>query len=320
MNKWFYLLIILILSGCSEEKNTGLSFTEKGREVPSFDVDSAYHFVNEQVEMGPRVPNSEAHQKALNYFQEKLRSYAGNNAVYVQRFEAEGYDETLSLGNVIAAFNLSSPDRIMISAHWDSRPRADMDSTDTENPILGADDGASGVGVLLELARMFRDNPPPVGVDIVLFDGEDYGESGDLARYFLGSRYWSQNPPVPGYNPRFGILLDMVGGIGAQFPKEQYSVNYAPNLVNEVWNIAAEKGYGELFLNEQGAAVSDDHVIVNEQAGIPIINIIHHYRKSNGVAEFPPYWHTQADDMDIISKETLQAVGDVMAELIYNRL
>jgi Zn-dependent M28 family amino/carboxypeptidase len=320
MNKWFYLLIILILSGCSEEKNTGLSFTEKGREVPAFDVDSAYHFVNEQVEMGPRVPNSEAHQKALNYFQEKLRSYAGNNAVYVQRFEAEGYDETLSLGNVIAAFNLSSPDRIMISAHWDSRPRADMDSTDTENPILGADDGASGVGVLLELARRFRDNPPPVGVDIVLFDGEDYGESGDLARYFLGSRYWSQNPPVPGYNPRFGILLDMVGGIGAQFPKEQYSVNYAPNLVNEVWNIAAEKGYGELFLNEQGAAVSDDHVIVNEQAGIPIINIIHHYRKSNGVAEFHPYWHTQADDMDIISKETLQAVGDVMAELIYNRL
>lgn len=320
MSKWLYLLSFLILIGCGSEQKPELTFTEKGREVPAFNVDSAYHFVNEQVELGPRVPNSEAHQNAIDYFEQKLTSYAGKNAVYVQRFEAEGYDETLKLGNVIAAFNLTSPDRIMISAHWDSRPRADMDLSNTESPILGADDGASGVGVLLELARMFRDNPPPVGVDIILFDGEDYGESGDLSRYFLGSRYWSKNPPVPGYSPRFGILLDMVGGTGAQFPKEQYSVNYAPNLVNEVWNIADEKGYGDMFLNEQGAAVSDDHVIVNEQAGIPIINIIHHYRKSNGVAEFPPYWHTQNDDLDIISKETLQAVGDVMAELIYNRL
>ncbi|MDZ7807030.1 MAG: M28 family peptidase [Gracilimonas sp.] len=320
MSKWFYLLSFLILIGCGDENKEGLTFIEKGRDVPSFNVDSAYHFVEQQVEMGPRVPNTEAHQQALQFFQNKFKSYAGDNAVYVQRFEAEGYDETLKLGNVIAAFNLTSPDRIMISAHWDSRPRADMDSTNAENPIFGADDGASGVGVLLELARMFSENPPPVGVDIVLFDGEDYGESGDLGRYFLGSRYWSKNPPVPGYSPRFGILLDMVGGTGAQFPKEQYSVNYAPNLVNEVWNIADEKGYGDIFLNEQGAAVSDDHVIVNEQAGIPIINIIHHYRKSNGVAEFPSYWHTQNDDMDIISKETLQAVGDVMAELIYNRL
>lgn len=320
MHKWLYLLFLLFLLGCSENNNSGLTFTEKGREVPAFDVDSAYHFVNEQVQLGPRVPNSQAHREAIDYYTRKLSEYAGENAVYVQRFEAEGYDESLTLGNVIAAFNLNSPDRIMISAHWDSRPRADMDSTNTSEPIPGADDGASGVGVLLELARMFRDNPPPVGVDIVLFDGEDYGESGDLSRYFLGSRYWSQNPPVPGYSPRFGILLDMVGGTGAQFPKEQYSVNYAPNLVDEVWNIAKEKGYGDLFLNEQGAAVSDDHVIVNEQAKIPIINIIHHYRKDNGVAEFPPYWHTQNDDMDIISKETLQAVGDVMAELIYNRL
>lgn len=320
MNKWLILLASLIFISCGEERETGLSFTEKGRTVPAFNVDSAYQFVSDQVELGPRVPNSTAHQKAIDYFEQKLRSYAGNNAVFVQQFETEGYDETLQLGNVIAAFNLNASDRIMLSAHWDSRPRADMDSTDTDQPILGADDGASGVGVLLELARMFRDNPPPVGVDIVLFDGEDYGESGDLNRYFLGSRYWSQNPPVPGYSPRFGILLDMVGGTGAQFPKEQYSVNYAPNLVNEVWNIADEKRYGDLFPDEQGAAVSDDHVIVNEQAGIPIINIIHHYRKPNGVAEFPPYWHTQNDDMDIISKQTMQAVGDVLAELIYNRL
>ncbi|MEX2478731.1 MAG: M28 family peptidase [Gracilimonas sp.] len=320
MNKCLLLSLIILFYGCSDSEAPGLKFTEKGREVPAFNSDSAYHFVQQQVDLGPRVPNSEAHREAMAYFEDKLHIYAGSNAVFVQRFQAEGYDETLELGNVIAAFNLTSPDRIMLSAHWDSRPRADMDSTRKEEGILGADDGGSGVAVLLELARMFKDNPPPIGVDIVLFDGEDYGESGSLEKYFLGSRYWSNNPPVPGYNPRFGILLDMVGAEGAQFPKEQYSVSYAPNLVDEVWSIAGEKGYDNYFLNEQGAAVSDDHVIVNEQAGIPIINIINHSRTDRGNAEFAHYWHTHADNMGIISKETLQVVGEVMAELIYNRL
>lgn len=322
MIKWILPLLLIFLNACSNSDTPGLKFSEKGREVPAFNADSAYHFVQQQVEFGPRVPNSEAHRQAMAFLEDKLRSYAGSNAVFTQKFTAEGYDESLELGNVIAAFNLSSPDRIMISAHWDSRPRADMDSDSTrkEEPIVGADDGGSGVAVLLELARMFKENPPPIGVDIVLFDGEDYGKSGSLEKYFLGSRYWSNNPPVPGYSPRFGILLDMVGAEGAQFPKEQYSMNYAPNLVDEIWNIAAEKGYDTYFLNQQGAAVSDDHVIVNEQAGIPIINIINHSRTERGNAEFAPYWHTHDDNMEIISKETLQAVGDVMAELIYNRL
>ena len=306
--------------GCSNSETPGLKFSEKGREVPAFNADSAYNFVQAQVDFGPRVPNTEAHKQAMNYFSNKLKEYAGSNAVFVQEFEAEGYDEQLELGNVIAAFNLTASDRIMLSAHWDSRPRADMDSTRKEEGIIGADDGGSGVAVLLELARMFKDNPPPIGVDIVLFDGEDYGESGSLEKYFLGSRYWSNNPPVPGYSPRFGILLDMVGAEGAQFPKEQYSVSYAPNLVDEVWNIAEEKGYDNFFLNEQGASVADDHVIVNEQARIPIINIINHSRTERGNAQFAPYWHTHGDNMDIISRQTLQAVGDVMAELIYNRI
>ncbi|MFD2532098.1 M28 family peptidase [Gracilimonas halophila] len=322
MNKWISLFLLILIYGCSNSDTPGLKFSEKGREVPSFNADSAYLFVQQQVDFGPRVPNSEAHRKAMEFFEEKLRGYAGSNAVFTQKFTAEGYEENLELGNVIAAFNLSSPDRIMLSAHWDSRPRADMDSDSTrkDEPIVGADDGGSGVAVLLELARIFKDNPPPIGVDIVLFDGEDYGKSGSLEKYFLGSRYWSNNPPVPGYSPRFGILLDMVGAEDAQFPKEQYSMSYAPNLVDEVWNIASEKGYDHYFLNEQGAAVSDDHVIVNEQAGIPIINIINHSRNERGGTEFAPYWHTHNDNMEIISKETLQAVGDVMAELIYNRL
>lgn len=316
----FLTILTFLIWGCSSEETPGLKFTEKGREVPSFNADSAFQFVQQQVDFGPRVPNSEAHQQALEYFEQKFLSYAGLNAVFIQRFEVEGYDETLELGNVIAAFNTTAPDRIMLSAHWDSRPRADEDSTRQDEGILGADDGGSGVAVLLELARIFKDNPPPIGVDIVLFDGEDYGESGSLEKYFLGSRHWSQNPPVPGYSPRFGILLDMVGAETAQFPKEQYSMSYAPNLVEEVWSIAAEKGYDDLFLDEEGAAVADDHVIVNEQARIPIINIINHRRTQNGGAEFDLYWHTHNDNMEIISRETMGEVGDVLLELIYNRL
>lgn len=320
MNKAWIVLGFLLFVGCSTEEEGGLKFSEKGREVPAFNADSAYQFVEKQVNFGPRVPNSEAHQQALKYFEDKFQEYAGRNAVYVQRFEAEGYDETLQLANVIAAFNTSAPDRIMLSAHWDSRPRADMDSTRTGEGIAGADDGGSGVAVLLELARVFSQNTPPIGVDIILFDGEDYGKSGSLKKYFLGSRYWSANPPVPGYRPRFGILLDMVGSKEAQFPKEQYSMSYAPNLVEEIWSIAADKGHNDLFLNERGAAVADDHVIVNEQARIPIINIINHRRKPNGQAEFGAYWHTHNDNMEVISAETLDAVGEVLLELIYNRL
>ncbi|MDR9418461.1 M28 family peptidase [Gracilimonas sp.] len=319
MNKLLVLLSIFLLINCSGDE-PGLKFTEKGREVPSFNADSAYQFVQEQVDFGPRVPKTEAHREALQYFENKFKEYAGQNSVFIQRFEAEGYEETLELANVIAAFNTSATDRIMLSAHWDSRPRADMDSTRKEEGIVGADDGGSGVAVLLELARIFSENPPPIGVDIVLFDGEDYGKSGSLEKYFLGSRYWSNNPPVPGYSPRFGILLDMVGAENAQFPKERYSLSYAPNLVEEVWNIAGEKGYDNYFLNEEGAAVADDHMIVNEQAGIPIINVINHSRTEQGNAQFGAYWHTHSDNMDIISRATLQAVGDVMAELIYNRL
>ncbi|MGK7371441.1 MAG: M28 family peptidase, partial [Candidatus Halalkalibacterium sp. M3_1C_030] len=227
--------------------------------------------------------------------------------------------DSLKLTNIIAAFNTQSSDRIMLCAHWDTRPRADEDTSDTEKPILGADDGASGVGVLLEVARLLGNNLPEIGVDIVLFDGEDYGRKGSLEKYFLGSRYWANNPPVKNYSPRFGILLDMVGGVEARFPKEKYSMRYAPALVNEIWSIAEEKNYYSYFINEPGSAISDDHVVINRILNIPTIDIIRH-RPDTEEVTFAPYWHTARDDMDIISKETLKAVGDVLAELIYNRI
>jgi hypothetical protein len=319
MNK-IYLVLFLVATFVSCRNGANLQFSEKGREVPEFSADSAFSYIETQVNFGPRVPNTEGHKNTRAFLESKLRDYAGNNAVFSQEFSEEGYDETLEMANLIAAFNPTSSDRIMLSAHWDTRPRADEDTSRTSEYIAGADDGGSGVGVLIELARIFAENPPPIGVDIVLFDGEDYGTQGDINKYFLGSRYWSNNPPVPGYSPRFGILLDMVGAENAIFPKEGYSMNYAPNLVNEIWGIAAEKGHSDLFLDQESAGVLDDHYIVYNNTGIPIIDIINHTVAMDGNINFAPHWHTHKDDLPIIDKEILQVVGDVLLELIYNRI
>jgi hypothetical protein len=315
-----FLFIGFLLLACSQEDEARLNFEPQGREVPKFSADSAYHFIAQQVKFGPRNPNSKGHRQTKEYLIEKLREYAGKRSVYPQEFTAVGYEEdTLELTNIIAAFNTRSSDRIMLCAHWDTRPRAEKDSAYSQKPILGADDGGSGVGVLLEMARIFKENPPPVGIDIVLFDGEDYGKEGDLEKYFLGSRYWAENPPVEGYAPRFGILLDMVGGQNARFPKEGYSMKFAPALVNELWAIGKEKGYDNLFLNKEGNSISDDHVIINRILEIPTIDIIRHSPSEEG-AQFAPYWHTHQDNMSIISKETLNGIGSVLTELIYNRV
>ena len=313
------IFFLLLFVSCGDPK-ANLQFERQGRQVPSFNSDNAFNFIEDQVEFGPRVPNSEAHVQARNYLKAQLEESAGEGNVFVQEFNQTVYGDTLTMYNILAGFGLHHTDRILLAAHWDSRPRAEEDPDNPGEPIPGADDGGSGVGVLLEMARVFSENDLPVGVDIILFDGEDYGEVSDLDNYFLGARHWSNNPPVPGYNPRFAILLDMVGGENAVFYKESYSMRYAPNLVDEIWSVAANKGYEDLFINQQGGAVADDHLIVNRQTDIRMINIIHHTVNKNGSVQFPPYWHTQNDTMEIIDRTTLQAVGDVLLELIYNRI
>lgn len=313
-------ILTFFFISCGGAENSGLKFTEKGRDVPAFNADSAYAFIEAQVAYGPRIPGTDAHQQTADYLTNKLRSYAGRQNVFVQRFEQEGYDETLQLSNIIAAFNPSAADRILICAHWDTRAASDEDENNPVKPFAAADDGGSGVGVILELARIFSEHDLPVGVDVVLFDGEDYGRKGDIGNYFLGSRYWAQNPPVPGYSPRFGILLDMVGAKEARFPKEKYSLQYAPSLVEEIWSIAQDKGYEDLFPDETGAAVLDDHYIINQQARIPMVDIINHSDGQNRESIFPEHWHTQRDNMDIISTEILEAVGNTLTELLYNRI
>lgn len=312
--------IFLILFGCTSEP--GLKFQEQGRDVPEFSSDRAYQYIEDQLEFGPRVPNSEAHRQNVQYLRNHFLETAGKQSVYVQSFQTQVYGDSLQLYNILAAFGPQKQDRILLAAHWDSRPRSDKepDPANQDLPVPGADDGGSGVAVLMELATIFAEHELPVGVDIILFDGEDYGEQSDLDNYFLGSRYWGNNPPVAGYRPRFGILLDMVGGKNAQFPKEGYSMDFAPNLVNEIWVIGQEFGHENLFVNEAGQRIADDHFIVERLTGIPMINIIHHRISPTGELEFAPYWHTQNDNLEIIDQDVLQAVGDVLLELIYNRI
>lgn len=316
----------LLVSTCGRDTpDIRFSFVDRGRETPDFSAKTAYHFIGSQVAFGPRNPGSEGHRLCRDFLVATLREYAGDHAVYLQSFQHTGYGEAqYDMYNIIASFQPEMRDRIMLLAHWDTRPRAekDPDPARREDPIAGADDGGSGVGVLLEMARIFSEHPPPIGVDIILFDGEDYGREGDIDSYFLGSRHWAENPPVPGYKPRFGVLLDMVGAKDAVFPREGFSMKFASQLVDETWTIAAEMGYDTLFVDTKGSSIADDHWIINYWTDIPTINIIHHKppRPMQSDVTFPDYWHTHADDMDIIGKETLQAVGNVLVELVYNRL
>ena len=220
--------------------------------IPQFDGDSAFSFLVKQCDFGPRNPNSTGHEECLAYLQQQFSSYA--DSVSLQRFDVPGYNGTvLHLTNVIASFNLRSKTRVLLSAHWDTRPRNDQQKNGPQDkPILGANDGASGVAVLLEMARDFKQNPPPEGVDLILWDGEDYGKESDLDYYFLGSKYWAATKPQS-YYPAFAINLDMVGDKELTLPEEANSVQFAPDIVNLVWNTAEDIGASQ-FVDRVGDA------------------------------------------------------------------
>lgn len=286
--------------------------------VPAFNADAAYDDIATQVAFGPRVLGSEGATDCKNWMVETLKATGAK--VIEQEFTAEVYTgETFRATNVIAQFNPEVSDRILLCAHWDTRHIADSPlSTDRqEEPILGADDGGSGVGVLLEIARRLQADPVGIGVDIVLFDAEDYGESGGASEsYCLGSQYWSRNPATP-YKARYGILLDMVGAKGAQFPIEGYSWYYARPVVEKVWGMAKRMRRTNYFVEQRmDGGITDDHYFVNVLAGIPTIDIIN--LSGSGQTSFGAHWHTHNDTMDIIDKNTLRAVGQVLLAVIYN--
>ena len=314
---------------CKNDKPAEETATLVQIKIPGFTADSAYVFVEKQVAFGPRVPNTTAHQECKNWLVQKLEGFGAK--VIEQNFEAKAYTGTVLKGvNIIGQFNPAAKKRIMLNAHWDSRHIADSKlSTERRNePILGADDGGSGVAVLLEVARQLQANPIDMGVDIIFFDAEDYGEHKEEAAatqeaemrsmetWCLGSQYWSKNLHVSGYKPKFGILLDMVGAQNARFPKEGFSMQIAPALVDKIWKLAKAMGYGNFFVDEQlSGGITDDHYFVARNTGIPIIDIIHVSNKDGQT--FGDHWHTQNDNMNIIDKRTLKVVGQVVLAVVY---
>jgi glutaminyl-peptide cyclotransferase len=320
----------LLLTGCKDKPDTQLTpdtITTQNQQVipskpvPPFDENRAYKDVAKQVSFGPRVSKSAAHKKALTFFEEELKAAGGS--VMTQNFTSNGYNgEVLELANVLASFNPTATERILLLAHWDSRPRADHDpdTSQHKNAIPAANDGGSGVGVLLEIARQMKDNPPPIGVDILLTDGEDYGISDvdDMDKYFLGAKHFAKNKPQ-GYYPRLGILLDLVGDPKAVFKKEAYSMQAAPNIVNFVWNTARELNL-KTFSQEVGSGISDDHLPLIQE-GMRVIDIIDMDLVGHNTTDpNRKYWHTHNDTMKNISAATLKEVGTLLLTLIYDRL
>lgn len=284
--------------------------------APPFNADSAFQFVKKQVEFGARNPGSPAHAKCADWLVAKLKSYGLETTV--QKAPVTMHDKkSFMLKNIIASYHPDLTKRIMLSAHWDTRPMAEKDTKDKDKPIDGADDGASGVAVLIEIARQLSISKPEIGVDIVLFDLEDYGKNGDPSgeTWAVGSQYWSKNPHKPGYAAQYGILLDMVGAKDATFAREGYSREFASHVVDKIWKTANRAGYGYYFVDAEVDGITDDHYWVNKVAGIPTADIIN---VSPVTGAFGSHHHTHNDNLSIIDTNTLKAVGQTVLEVVFS--
>lgn len=321
------LLLVLTAVACGNSKSKSDQTEEADKEViqaPEFNADSAYHYIQAQADFGPRVPNTQAHKDCGDYIAAQLEKFGAK--VYNQYADLTAYNgTTLKARNIIGAYKPESKKRVMLCAHWDSRPYADNDP-DPKNhhtPILGVNDGASGVGVLLEIARQLQQEQPALGIDIIFFDAEDYGtpqfESGyhTSDTWCLGSQYWGRTPHVKDYNARYGILLDMVGGKGSTFYYEGYSAATAHSQMKKIWKKAHELGYDKYFVKKDGGETIDDHIYVHRLARIPCVDIIN-YDENNPQSTFGSFWHTVDDTMENIDRNTLKAVGQTVMGVIYN--
>lgn len=308
-------------SGTSGKTSRQTADSEKNALLGSFSADSAYRYVAEQVSFGPRVPGMESHDLCGEYLVEKLRSF-GADTVIEQKTVVEAFNgDKLPITNIFARFNSQAVNRVLLVAHWDTRPWANMEVSEENRtkPILGANDGGSGVGVILEIARNLGIKAPDCGVDILFVDAEDYGSSNSFTNndesWCLGSQYWVEHMPYTSVNrPSYGILLDMVGGTGAKFHREHYSHNHAKLPTVKVWGEAKALGFDDVFVNKVGGAVVDDHVFITE-AGIPTTDIIENLSDVTG--NFPATWHTLDDNMQHISTRSLDVVGKTVLNVIY---
>lgn len=317
----FSTLLVLALSSCGSRPSAPEPTDAPADSVPAFSADSAMATLKAQCDFGPRVMNSEAHAQCAAYIAAEFERHGAT--VSLQQADARGWDgTTYHMTNIIASTRPEATERILICAHYDSRPWADNDPDEQNHrtPVMGANDGASGVSVMLELARQLRLKPAAIGVDFICFDAEDCGTpvwagEDEEGTWCLGSTHWARNPHTPGYRPRYAVLLDMVGGRGATFYQEGFSKRYAQHVVNKVWQAARDAGYGGYFPTESGGYVTDDHVPLNTIAHIPTADVIPYY--PTGESSFGPTWHTVNDTPENIDPATLRAVGQTMLQLIY---
>lgn len=287
--------------------------------VPRFESDSAFVKIEKQLAFGPRVPNTSAHDECRQWLVDQFKNYGAE--VIEQKFTAKAYTgENLKGTNIIAQYKPELSKRVILAAHWDSRHISDADSNEAnkKKAVPAADDGGSGVGVLLEIARNLNNTPIDMGVDLILFDAEDYGdgENDNPTSWCLGSQHWARNIHRNNYKPKYGILLDMVGAKNARFTKEEVSRVFAPKVVEKVWRLAKNMGYANYFVDQESRGITDDHLFVNRIAKIPMIDIIN--RSTTTTSGFGHYWHTQEDNIEVIDKRTLRAVGQTMLAVIYN--
>ena len=317
-----FMCILLIGFSCKQNLKTQNTVPENVS-VPVFNADSAYHYTAMQVSFGPRVPGTEAHEACGNYLSDELKRFGAS--VMVQEATVKLLDQTpIQIKNIIGSFQPENKSRILLFAHWDSRPYADHDPN-PENwmkPIDGANDGAGACAALLEIARQAGMNPPAVGIDIIFFDMEDWGppnfpsKNRHYGDWCMGSEYWARNPHIPNYVAQYGILLDMVSAPDAQFYKEIHSQESAPSIVKKVWEASRATGYDSYFIDRNGGYIKDDHVPVINYRKIPSINIIHYVPDSS--SGFGSYWHTLEDNMSNVSKETFTAVGQTVLYVLYH--
>ena len=315
---------MLALAGCKNNQQKpdsaldAIDYTQV--QSPEFSADSAYAYVENQLAFGNRIPGSKAWQQCADYLTAKMQHWC--DTVIVQDFKATLWDGSVVPGkNIIASINPKAERRILLAAHWDSRMWADHDPAESKqhSPVPGANDGASGAAMLMELARVMNTLPPSAGVDFIFFDVEDQGvpEWTDVYEdnsWCKGSQYWGQNRHLPYYNAVYGILFDMVGTHTPRFTKEQVSVHFAPGLTDKLWQVAAALGYGNIFVNQNTDPILDDHLYINQLTGIPTADIV----QNSGTTSFFKHWHTTTDDLQAISPESMRIVANVVLKTIYS--
>jgi glutaminyl-peptide cyclotransferase len=324
------LPVLFLLGGCHYSGSSGTvpesdstkTTNEIPVNVPAFNADSAYNYTKDEVGFGPRIPGTKAHKECLGFIVAQLETDGLHPTV--QTAKSKTFDgKQFEFDNILASSEPKNNARILLCTHWDTRPWADMDTTDSDQPFDGADDGASGVGVLLEIAHHLKD--AGIGVDLVFLDLEDYGQQNGVNdedtkyapqdnTWCLGTQYWAKNLPTGFIMPRYGILLDMVGGKNAVFPMEGTSMQYAPQIVNKVWNMAAQLGYSNYFTHDRTPPTIDDHLYINKLAGIPTIDIAHYVTKAR---DYPFFHHKHSDNMSVLDKSTMHVVGTLLLNVIY---